>query len=417
MLDKQKQNNFSTQIHTLPDGMRIVCQNNNSDIIYCGFLVDVGTRDELTHEHGIAHYVEHMLFKGTNKRTARQIINRIESIGGELNAYTTKEETAIYAACMKEDFKSIIELLYDMVFDSVFAENERKKELSVISDEIESYNDSPSELIFDDFESLIYGKHPLGNPILGTKETISSFNSLTLSEFHRKHYTPERIVFFLQGNLAFTQVINTLQNLQLKYPHHTTPSYTRQSVTYINKCLQQEFAKETHQTHFVCGGRAYNLHEPKRLGLYLLNNILGGPGMNSRLNLSLREKNGLVYTVESLYIPLSDTGYWEVYFGCDPENVTQCEHLVKKELCKLCNTPITEQALRRYKRQIKGQMAIAAQNTENNALSMAKSLLRIGKVEPWQDAYKKIETFTTEQLQEIAQEIYSSDNINTLKYV
>lgn len=417
MFDPQHKNNGHTHIHTLPDGMRVVWQHNDSDIIYCGFLVDVGTRDEQMHEHGIAHYVEHMLFKGTNKRSARQIINRIESIGGELNAYTTKEETAIYAACMKDDCKSIIELLYDMVFDSVFAENERKKELSVICDEIESYNDSPSELIFDDFEALMYGKHTLGNAILGTKDTISSFTSLTLTDFHRRHYTPERIVFFLQGNVNFNQIINTLQTLQLKYPHHPTSSYIRQGVVDVNKCLHQEFTKETHQTHFVCGGRAYSLHEPKRLGLYLLNNILGGPGMNSRLNLSLREKNGLVYTVESIYIPLSDTGYWEVYFGCDPENVTRCEQLVKKELSKLCNTPITEQALKRYKRQIKGQMAIAAQNSENNALSIAKSVLRLGKVEPWQEAYKKIETFTPEQLQAIAQEIYTSANINTLKYV
>lgn len=404
-------------IYTLPNGMRVVSQHCESDIIYCGFLVDVGTRDETTHEHGMAHYVEHMLFKGTQKRSARQIINSIESIGGELNAYTTKEETAIYGACMKEDFKRIVELLYDMVFDSVFAENERKKELSVICDEIESYNDSPSELIFDDFESLIYGEHTLGNAILGSKESISSFTSDTLSAFHRKHYTPERIVFFLQGDVPYPHIEHTLQTLLQKYTPHPVSGYKRQGVDRMNRRLQQEFDKETHQTHFVCGGQAYSLHEPERLGLYLLNNILGGPGMNSRLNLALREKSGLVYTVESLYIPLSDTGYWEVYFGCDPENVTRCEHLVKTELYRLCTTPITPQALKRYKRQIKGQMAIAAQNTENNALGMGKSILRMGQFEPWQETYRKIETFTAEQLQNIAQHIYHSDNINTLKYV
>lgn len=404
-------------VHTLPNGLRIVHQHSVSSIVYCGFLIDVGTRDEMSHQHGMAHYVEHLLFKGTEQRSARKIINTIEAIGGELNAYTTKEETAVYGACMKEDFKRIVELLHDMTFNSIFSEAERKKELSVIGDEIESYNDSPSELIFDDFESLIYGAHPLGNAILGTKESISTFNSDALLRFHRQHYRAERIVFFVQGDIPFQMIVNTLQSLQANNRLHTVEAYQRQGVEKVGRNLYQEFAKETHQTHHVCGGQAYSLHDPERMGLYLLNNILGGPGMNSRLNLSLREKNGLVYTVESLYIPLSDTGYWEVYFGCDPENASRCEALVKRELTKLCTTPISPQALKRYKRQIKGQMAIAAQQTENNALSMAKSILRLGKYEPWQEAYQRIETFTSEELQTIAQQIFNPDNINTLKYL
>lgn len=404
-------------IHTLPNGMRIVHQHTHSSIVYCGFMVDVGTRDELTHEQGMAHYVEHLLFKGTVKKTARQIINTIEAIGGELNAYTTKEETAIYGACMKEDFKRIIKLLYDMTFHSCFTDSERKKELSVICDEIESYNDSPSELIFDDFESLLYGKHTLGNAILGTKESIATFTSESLTTFHRRHYTPERMVFFLQGDVPLAQIIRLFQHLQSLSPHIHAPSQPRDGVITINTRQHQEIKKDTHQTHFVCGGKAYNLHDKDRLGLYLLNNILGGPGMNSRLNLSLRERNGLVYTVESSYIPLSDTGYWEIYFGCDPENAHRCEHLVKAELNRLCNEPITEDALKRYKRQIKGQMAIAAQQMENNALGMAKSVLRLGKYAPWQESYAKIETFTPQELQRIAQETYNTDNINTLKYV
>lgn len=404
-------------IYTLSNGLRIVYQHTLSSIVYCGFIVNVGTRDELPQQHGMAHYVEHLLFKGTEKRSARKIINSIETIGGEINAYTTKEETAVYGACMKEDFKDIVELLHDMTFNSIFSDNEREKELSVICDEIESYNDSPAELIFDDFETMLFGQHPLGNAILGTKESISLFNQDSLTTFHQQHYTAERMVFFAQGDVPFKSITQTLERLQAALRKPSPLPHIRMGMNEMHKGLYKTIHKDTHQTHFVCGGRAYSLHDKKRLGLYLLNNILGGPGMNSRLNLSLRERNGLVYSVEASYIPLSDVGYWDVYFGCEPENVHRCEQLVKNELDRLCQAPITDLALRRYKRQIKGQMAIAAQNAETNVLSMAKSVLRIGEYKSWQDAHKEIETFTADELQQIAQEIYNTENINTLKYV
>ena len=402
--------------HELKNGLRIVHKQQASDIVYCGFITDCGTRDEQPSEHGMAHYVEHLLFKGTSKRSSRQIINRIEFIGGELNAYTTKEETVIYAACLKEYFSRTLELLADMTFHSAFPQLEIKKELSVICDEIDSYKDSPSELIFDDFETLLYPDHPLGNAILGTPESIATFTSESITAFRNRNYIPAQTVFFSQGDIPFRHVVKLAE----QYMECIEPKITKTRIKAPKSisCNKHEtIQKDTHQIHYICGGKGYNIYDPKRIGFILLNNILGGPGMNSKLNLSLRERRGLVYTVESNYSALSDCGWWSIYFGCDPENAIRCEELVFKELKELRSKPINPIMLNRYKRQLRGQMAIAAQIQENTVQNMGKSVLRFGHVIPWSDFFRQIDECTPEAMLAIANEIYSEENINTLKYI
>ena len=402
--------------HELKNGLRIVHKQQASDIVYCGFITDCGTRDEQPSEHGMAHYVEHLLFKGTSKRSSRQIINRIEFIGGELNAYTTKEETVIYAACLKEYFSRTLELLADMTFHSAFPQPEIKKELSVICDEIDSYKDSPSELIFDDFETLLYPDHPLGNAILGTPESIATFTSESITAFRNRNYIPAQTVFFSQGDISFRHVVKLAEQYMECIEPKTTK--TRIKAPESISCNKHEnIQKDTHQIHYICGGKGYNIYDSKRIGFILLNNILGGPGMNSKLNLSLRERRGLVYTVESNYSALSDCGWWSIYFGCDPENAIRCEELVFKELKELRSKPINPIMLNRYKRQLRGQMAIAAQIQENTVQNMGKSVLRFGHVIPWSDFFRQIDECTPEAMLAIANEIYSEENINTLKYI
>lgn len=402
--------------YELKNGLRIVHKQQASDIVYCGFITDCGTRDELPAEHGMAHYVEHLLFKGTTKRSSRQIINRIEFIGGELNAYTTKEETVIYAACLKEYFSRTLELLTDMTFHSSFPTAEIKKELSVICDEIDSYKDSPSELIFDDFETLLYPDHPLGNAILGTPESIEKFDNETITAFRDRNYIPSQTVFFSQGDIPFRHIVKLAE----QYMGSIEPKMAKTRIkapASISSSKQETIHKDTHQVHYICGGKGYNIYDPKRVGFILLNNILGGPGMNSRLNLSLRERRGLVYNVESNYSALSDCGWWSIYFGCDPENAKHCEELVFKELKDLRSKTISPIMLNRYKRQLRGQMAIAAQIQENAVQNMGKSVLRFGHVIPWSDFFKQIDECSSEAILEIANEIFSENNINTLKYI
>lgn len=401
--------------YTLANGLRIVHRQVQSDIAYCGLIIDVGTRDELENEQGMAHYIEHMLFKGTRRRSARQIINRIENIGGELNAYTAKEETVVYAACLTEYYPRTMELLADMTFNSCFPPVETERECTVISDEIESYNDSPSELIYDEYETLLYPGHPLGNAILGTHESIASFTPDALQAFHARHYLPERAVFFSQSAHPFHRVLQYARQYlepvvgKSSVMHRTAPEALPQPRRITR-------SKDTHQTHFICGGRAYDIRHPQRSALFLLNNILGGPGMNSRLNLALRERRGLVYNVESNSTAWSDTGFWSIYFGCDPENARQCEELVGKELKCLRDTPVSTAMLQRYKTQIRGQMAIYAQQQDSNVLALGKNLLRRNCVSTWQDTYANIEKVTASQLQDVANELFTKDNINILEY-
>lgn len=403
------------QTYTLSNGLRIIHKPDNGAVSYCGIVINTGTRDELESEQGMAHFIEHLLFKGTSKRRSGHIINRLEHVGGELNAYTSKEETVVFATVLNEHFERAMELVADITLHSVFPQKEIDKEVVIILDEIQSYNDNPSELIFDDFEEMIFAHHPIGNNILGKAELLEHYTTTDAVKFVEKHYFPEQMVFFVLGDLNFKQLIRWAE----KYlqTNHTSKRVSERFSPTAYTPSRREVEKNTHQVHFMLGNRAYNLHHSNRMGMYLLNNILGGPGMNSLLNLSLREKHGLVYNVESNYQPFTDTGMWSVYFGCDVENAARCEQLVYNELQKLREQPISENALKKYKLQLMGQMAIANEQKENLALGLGKSFLRYGHIADLETIRKRIESITSEQLQNIAIEVFDVEQLSVLKYV
>ncbi len=403
------------QTYTLPNGIRIIHKPDISAVAYCGIVINAGSRDEAETEYGMAHFVEHMLFKGTEKRRSGHIINRLEHVGGELNAYTSKEETVVYAGVLKEYFERAMELISDIVLHSNFPQKEIDKEVVIILDEIQSYNDSPSELIYDDFEELIFDNHSIGHNILGKSELLEKFTTEDALGFVKQHYGPEELVFFALGDLDFKQITRWAHKYLNVGDVAGKTSERIPPTSY--KPVRKEINKNTHQVHFMMGNRAYDLNHPDRMGMYLLNNILGGPGMNSLLNLSLREKHGLVYNVESSYQPFTDTGMWSVYFGCDPENAARCEQLILNELQKLREQPLPESALKKYKLQLVGQMAIASENKENMALSLGKSFMRYGKIDDLDVIKQHIEEVTAEKLQAIANEIFDIKQLSVLKYV
>ena len=352
----------------------------------------------------------------------------MENVGGDLNAYTNKEETVIYSAFLKEDFLRAAELLTDIVFNSTFPQNEIEKEVEVIIDEIQSYEDSPAELIFDDFEELIFPDHPLGRNILGKPEQLRNFRSEDALDFVGRYYKPDNLIFFVQGNLDFHRIVRTMEKVTANIPFGKVENYTRQAPgAYTPR--QVTVHKDTHQAHIMIGGRGYNAYDERRTGLYLLNNILGGPGMNSRLNVALREKRGLVYNVESNLTAYTDTGTFCIYFGCDQEDADRCIELVQKELRRLREQPLTDARLNAAKKQIIGQIGVASDNfennaldmakcflLENNALDMAKCFLHYKHYESKEDLFRRIEALTSQQLQDIANEMFSENYLSTLIY-
>lgn len=404
----------TTYYGQLANGIRLVHRQIDSPVSYVGLMVGTGTRDEEPKENGIAHFVEHAVFKGTSTLSARQIINRIENVGCDLNAYTTKEETVFYAAMLTSYYERALRLIADMVFRPSFPADELNKERLVVYDEIESYNDSPSELIYDDFENLIFREHPLHAPVLGEPKTLRWLNGDKLHRFMQRTYNTDAMVFFSLSSLP----INKVQRMAEKYLTDTPYGSRnfRRNAPIGYKAAQATFHKHTHQTHCMLGGLAYPIGHNSQLGLYLLNNILGGAGMNSMLNLAVREKKGLVYTIESNYTPLSDTGYWSVYFASDEKDKEQCIALINKQLKQLADKPMSVVTLRKYQRQLLGQMAIMAENQENNALSMAKQVLYQNVAPTWQSTYKKIEQLTPHELFSIANECFRLAQISVLQY-
>ena len=403
------------QTYTLPNGLKIIHKPDQSAVTYCGIVINTGSRDEADDEQGMAHFIEHMLFKGTEKRRSGHIINRLENVGGELNAFTSKEETVVYATVLKEYFERAIELVSDIALHSTFPQKEIDKEVVIIVDEIQSYKDSPSELIYDDFEELVFANHPIGHNILGKSELLEKYSTDDAFRFVKKHYRADEMVFFVLGDLDFKQLVRWAEKyLQTEV---SEPKQAERIPPTSYQPIKKEINKNTHQVHFMLGNRAYDLHNPNRMGMYLLNNILGGPGMNSLLNLSLREKHGLVYNVESSYQPFTDTGLWTVYFGCDSDNAARCEQLVYTELQKLREQPLSANALKKYKLQLMGQMAISTEQKENLALSLGKSFLRYGKIDDLDIVKQRIEEVTAEKLQEIANEIFNPEQLSVLKYL
>ena len=400
--------------YTLPNGLRIIHEPTLSKVSYCGFAIDAGTRDEAENEQGMAHFVEHLIFKGTEKRKAWHILNRMENVGGDLNAYTNKEETVVYAAFLTEHLERALELLGDIVFHSTFPQHEIEKETEVIIDEIQSYEDNPSELIFDDFEDMIFRNHPLGRNILGKPDLLRSFRTEDVLSFTRRFYQPGNMVFFVQGQYDFKKIVRLAEKHLADVPAVTVDNQRVPPPLYVPERLV--VPKDTHQAHVMIGSRGYNAYDDKRTALYLLNNILGGPGMNSKLNVSLRERRGLVYNVESNLTSYTDTGAFCIYFGTDIEDMDTCLKLTYKELKRMRDVKMTSSQLAAAKKQLIGQIGVASDNFENNALGMAKTYLHYHKYESSEVVFKRIETLTAEQLMEVANEMFAEEYLSTLIY-
>ena len=400
-------------IATLDNGLRIIHLPNTSKIAYCGYQIKAGTRNEKPGDEGLAHFCEHVTFKGTQTHTSTAIINKLESVGGDLNAFTNKEDTVFYSAIPVEHFAKAVDVLSDIVFYSIFPQAEIDKEVEVICDEIESYNDSPAELIYDEFENLVFKGHPLGHNILGSADRVRGFATADAMRFTQQYYRPDNAIFFVYGNIDFKRLVKTLEKLT---PKQQQESLVDEAQMVANGKLPELtiLNHDTHQAHVMIGNRAYSATHPLRIPLYLLNNMLGGPGMNARLNVILRERRGLVYSVESSMVCYGDTGLWAVYFGCDPHDVNRCVRLVKSEFNRLMEKPLSEKTLAAAKKQIKGQLAVACDNNENFAIDFGKSFLHFGDEKDIEKLYQKIDAVTAEQIQQVAKEIFDKDSLATL---
>lgn len=402
------------QTETLSNGLRIIHVPTDSSVTYCGFATNVGTRDEQDDQQGMAHFVEHNIFKGTHKRRAWHILNRMENVGGNLDAFTGKEETIVYIDCLKEDFYRAAELLTDIVFHSIFPQAEIDKEVEVIIEEIQSYEDSPSELIYDDIENMLFKGHSLGRNILGKPELLRHFKTADALVFTKKFYHPENMVFFVQGNHKFKRIVSLLDKLTSDLPKSP---FTYQRIPILPYQPQRVMLqKNTHQDHVMIGCRGYGAKEKKQSVLYLLNNILGGPGMNSRLNVSLRERHGLVYTVEANVTAYTDTGVFSIYFGCDRKDTDRCLELTKKELKKLKENKLTTLQLDAAKKQLIGQLGVAGDNFENNALEMGKIFLHYNRYDEPEAIYDRIRSITADEIQEVANEKFDESYLSFLIY-
>ncbi len=400
----------------MPNGLRIIHEPSRSRVAYCGFAVDAGTRDEQEQEQGMAHFVEHLIFKGTRKRKAWHILNRMENVGGDLNAYTNKEETVIYSAFLVEHFSRAFELLADIVFYSTFPQHEIEKETEVIIDEIQSYEDNPAELIFDDFEDLIFRGHPLGRNILGRPDLLRTFRSNDVMAFTKRYYRPENAVFFVSGDIDFKRIVRLAEKYvgDIGEGAFVNETSRKAPLPYVPDCVTLD--KGTNQAHVMIGGRGYDAYNPRRTALYLLNNMLGGPGMNSRLNVALRERRGLVYNVESNLTAYTDTGTFCIYFGCDPNDVDLCTRLVYKELKRLRENRLTLSQLAAAKKQLIGQIGVASDNHESNALGMAKTFLHYNRYESQEAVCRRIEALTSDLLLEVANEMFAEEYLSRLIY-
>ena len=440
--------------YTLDNGLRIIHLPSDSKVVYCGYQINAGTRNEEPGEEGLAHFCEHVTFKGTERRKAWHILNCLESVGGDLNAYTNKEGTVYYSAILKEHIARAVDLLSDIVFHSVYPQAEIDKEVEVICDEIESYNDSPAELIYDEFENILFKGSPLGHNILGTAEQVRSFKTEDALRFTRKLYRPDNAIFFAYGDIDFKKLVKLIRKalgecpkgrelacsadcksaetpteewIAEETPTGETPTEEMEAGDANHKVQSSKFnvqsevagktivmQKNTHQAHVMIGTRAYDVNDDRRMPLYLLNNMLGGPGMNAKLNLALREHNGLVYTVESTMVAYGDTGTWSIYFGCDEHDVKRCLRLVRKELDKFMQKPLSDAQLKAAKKQIKGQIGVACDNRENFALDFGKSFLHYGWEKNVDRLYEQVDAITAAQIQAVAQELFDKDRLTTL---
>lgn len=400
--------------YTLPNGIRVVHIQNDSPVAYCGMGIHVGTRNEEGAESGMAHFIEHCMFKGTTHRNAWHILNRLEDVGGDINAYTEKEETFVYATVLDDYYERAMELVTDLVFYPTFPQNELDKEKDVIIDEINAYNDSPSELIYDDFEGVLFKDCSLGRSVLGEEKILEKYTTADALKFHQRCYGTDRMIFFSMGRMP----LKKLQALDDKYlrvvPQHD--SLLKNDIVSDYNVQHVVMDKDLHQVNYLAGTRAYSMSDERRFPLVLMNNILGGPGQNSRLNVAIRERGGMSYSVESSYTAYSDTGILSVYFSTDHKHKDKCIDLLKNELRRLREEKLSPSQLHRAQMQLKGQIAIAEENKESLALGIAKNFLYFGEYSPLEARIARIDEITAEQLQEVANDLLAEERLSTLLY-
>ena len=398
----------------LPNGIRVIHIPTRSTVSHCGIMINAGTRDELATESGIAHLTEHMMFKGTRHRKAFHILSRLDDVGGDMDAFTTKEDITLYAGFLNTYYERSIELLADVVFNSVYPEKELIKEREVICDEINSYRDNPAELIFDEFEAMLYNHHPLGNPILGSRKSVKNISVDKINDFVQRCFCTDQMVFCSVGNIDFKKLMQLCTRYMGHFPVNTR-AYQRQLFG-GNGSFNTVKKIKSHQSHCIIGNTAYSYRDPKRLPLLVLSNILAGPGMNSRLNLLLREKHGITYNIEAVYNPYFETGNFSVYFGTDQANVDKSLTLIRKEILGLCNHRLGSLQLSKARKQIIGQMAMGAENHSSLMLSIGKSYLVFDEVESFETLCNRIEAVTASDILEVANEICYPDKLSMLLF-
>lgn len=400
--------------YQLSNGIRIVHKETERSVAHCGLIIKGGSRDELEHEQGLAHFIEHVIFKGTKKRKAYHILSRMEDVGGEINAFTTKEETCIYSSFLPEYYDRALELLSDIGFNSNFPKKELEKEKTVVLDEINYFKDTPSELIFDEFEEVVFDNHPLGKNVLGTPKHIQSFTKEMIRDFIRRNYLTHEMVISSVGNISMKRLIKLIEKYFSNIPKS---QLLRKKIDFSNyKAKEVTSVRKGFQAHCILGREAYGVDHPKKTALILLNNILGGPGMNSRLNLAIREKFGFTYSIESNYSPYSDTGIFSIYLASDNNALKKSIQLTIKEIEKLCKKKLGVMQLKKAKKQLIGQIAIAQENDMNFMLAMGKSVLYYNKVDTFEEVKEKVEAVNATELLEVANEILDTNNLSQLIY-
>ncbi|TVQ88689.1 MAG: insulinase family protein [Bacteroidetes bacterium] len=400
--------------HTLSNGIRLVHKPVKSLVAHCGLTINAGSRDELSHEQGLAHFIEHLIFKGTGKRKAYHILSHMENVGGELNAYTSKEDTCIYASFMHIHYARCLDVISDIVFHSVFPEKEILKEKDVIIDEINSYKDNPGEQIFDDFDELVFKKHPMGANILGTPRHLKKFRRENIFEFLQRNYVTGQMVISSVGNIDFEKLIRLAERYFGQIPASDKVMPRNAFTNY--RAETKHVKRRNHQVHCVIGSEAYSAGNDKKTALVLLNNILGGPGLNSRLNMAIREKHGLCYNIESHYQPYSDTGIFSIYLGTDHDFIDKSVELILRELKNLRQKTLGSLQLKRAKLQLQGQVAISFESNLNEMLSLGKSLILYDRIDTLEQITHKIEKVTASQVLEVANEIFDPDQLSMLMY-
>jgi predicted Zn-dependent peptidase len=400
------------QITTLKNGIRFLHIPAGGPVAHLAVYINAGTRDEEVHRNGLAHFIEHTIFKGTHKRKAYHVLTRLESVGGELNAFTSKEETCIFATFLNEHFLRALDLVSDIIIHPTFPEKELKKEKDVIIDEINSYKDNPSEEIYDVLEQNVFHGHALGNNILGNPEDLQKFTREDILAFIAKNYTGGNLVVCTTGDLNFKKISHQVEKFFEAIPPDIPGRKRKAFKAY--KPFDLKMSRTTYQAHCMIGNVAYDRKDPRRFPLYLLNNILGGPAMNSRLNLSVRERHGYAYTVESAFLPYTDTGIFSIYLGTDNETLDKSLALIRKELEKMRTEKLGALQLSQGKKQLIGQIEIANESNMNYLMAAGKTFLHDGRLDGPEVIRKKLEVVTAGQIMETAQEIFDPEKLSVL---